>query len=96
MAPGIERRLAAIFSAGVVGCSRLTAEDEGRIVRWVANHPRNKTLMAVPGRFDEQQLAWAVSRRDNELRQEVNRVLADWKASGKVDEIIDRWLPPDE
>ena len=61
-------------------------------VQWMAS--RNKDdLVAVEGLFTDEQLAWAVHKEDTELRKTVNRVLIQWKESGRLDQIIRRWIP---
>lgn len=50
-------------------------------------------LELVPIPLEKQQLAWAVRPDDVELRQQANAALARWRASGLLDQVLDRWLP---
>lgn len=50
-------------------------------------------LELVPMPLEDQQLAWAVRPDDADLKQRANEALARWRASGLLDQILDRWLP---
>lgn len=55
---------------------------------------RNETrLEIVPVSLHEQKLAWAVRPGDAELKRKANEALASWRASGQLDEILNRWMP---
>lgn len=50
------------------------------------------TLELVPIPLADQKLAWAVAPGNNDLRAACNAVLADWRSSGHLDAVLDRWL----
>jgi ABC-type amino acid transport substrate-binding protein len=55
---------------------------------------RNDTRMElVPVPLREQVLAWAVRPDNPELLQQANAALARWRASGWLEETLDRWMP---
>jgi len=39
------------------------------------------------------QLAWAVRKDNVELREAVNSIIRQWKANGKLDAVIKKWIP---
>ncbi len=49
-------------------------------------------LELIPIPLAEQKLAWAVAPGNDDLRAACNAVLADWRSSGHLDAILDRWL----
>lgn len=63
------------------------------MILMLAERHKEQGLIAVPGRFNEEQLAWAVNRFNRELLGQVNEVLREWKQSGKLDEMIGKWVP---
>jgi polar amino acid transport system substrate-binding protein len=62
-------------------------------ILWLAREHAEDDLLVVPGRFTDESLAWAFRRDNRSLRQEVNAILAGWKRSGRLEEIIERWVP---
>ncbi len=55
---------------------------------------RNETrLEIVPVSLHEQNLAWAVRPDNTELLRQANEALARWRASGWLEETLDRWMP---
>lgn len=62
-------------------------------ILWLAREHAEHDLLVVPGQLTDEALAWAVRRDNAPLRQSINEILADWKRSGKLDEIIARWVP---
>jgi ABC-type amino acid transport substrate-binding protein len=43
--------------------------------------------------FNEEKLAWAVRRDDGEFLREVNNILAGMRNNGRLDQILQKWLP---
>lgn len=41
----------------------------------------------------DEQLAWGLRRQDSDLLASVNNILAQWKQEGKLDSILERWIP---
>lgn len=41
----------------------------------------------------EEHLAWAVRKNEGALRARLNILLGKWKASGKIESVLDRWIP---
>ena len=62
-------------------------------VQWMAGKHKDAGLMAVPGLFTTESLAWAIDKENIGLLNEVNGVLNDWKESGTLKETLARWLP---
>ncbi len=50
-------------------------------------------LSYLPQALADDDLAWGVRPGDQDLLVNVNRILAQWKANGTLDRILDRWLP---
>jgi ABC-type amino acid transport substrate-binding protein len=50
-------------------------------------------LTVVPTRIADQRLAWAFRRGDDELRRDANAALADMRADGTLEHIVERWVP---
>ncbi|MDY7109810.1 MAG: transporter substrate-binding domain-containing protein [Planctomycetota bacterium] len=65
-------------------------------ILWLAREHADDDLFVVPGRFTEESLAWAVQRDETALRQRINDVLEKWKRTGRLEEIIARWIPGSE
>ena len=40
----------------------------------------------------KEELAWAVRKGDNKLREQLNKVLAKWKKDGTLEEVLDKWI----
>jgi polar amino acid transport system substrate-binding protein len=62
-------------------------------VLWLAREHAEDDLYVVPGRFTNESLAWAVHRDKDQLRDEINEILDTWERTGKLEEIIARWVP---
>jgi len=62
-------------------------------IQWMAGKHKDAGLMAVPGLFTTESLAWAIDKENVELLNAVNGVLAEWTESGKLKETLERWLP---
>jgi ABC-type amino acid transport substrate-binding protein len=45
--------------------------------------------------FNEEELAWAVRRDDEEFLKQVNVILKDMRRDGTLDKILNKWLPSD-
>jgi ABC-type amino acid transport substrate-binding protein len=43
--------------------------------------------------LDEEYLAWAVRKGDDEFLSEINSIIDQWKKDGTLDKIITKWLP---
>lgn len=69
----------------------LYVDDLAAAVDIVARHETQLEL--VPISLHEQTLAWAVRPGDEELKRQANAALARWRASGWLDETLDRWMP---
>lgn len=71
---------------GVV-CDSITASD------FVLNNPNYAASLKVAGEaFTEEYLGIAVQKSKPELQQKLNEGLAAIKASGKLDELVGKWL----
>lgn len=57
-----------------------------------AGDPANDTLMGLYWPLTEEHLAWAVHKNNNELRQQLDALLADWKRTGRLQGILHQWL----
>lgn len=93
--PGADRRsfptIRQAADALVLGDVDVVIHDQPTIL-WLAREETEAELYVVPGRFTDELLAWAVQRDNVALREEVNSMLAQWKASGRLQEIIARWV----
>ena len=69
----------------------LYVDDLAAAVDIVARHETQLELVPVP--LHEQALAWAVRLGDEDLKRQANEALARWRASGWLDETLDRWMP---
>lgn len=76
----------------VLGDVDIVIHDQLTIL-WLAREHAGEDLFVVPGRLTNESLAWAVRRDNLALRQEINAILASWKESGQLDEMIARWVP---
>ena len=65
-------------------------------IQWSAGKHQDQGLLAVPGRFTTESLAWAVDPDNTELLAAVNAVLDKWQQSGQLKETLSRWLPEAE
>lgn len=52
----------------------------------------NEELLGRYNLLTNEKLAWAVRKDDDDLQVRLNGIVARWKASGKIDEILDRWI----
>ena len=86
--PTVFKAVEALLTADV----DVVIHDQPTIL-WLAREHAEDDLAVVPGRFTDESLAWAVQRDNAVLRQSINEILADWKRSGKLNEIIARWVP---
>ncbi|MEX2607542.1 MAG: transporter substrate-binding domain-containing protein [Kiritimatiellia bacterium] len=62
------------------------------LIWWSAS--RNETdLVAFQELLNHEQLAWAVSKNNRELLNDVNQILIEWKESGSGLDILQNWFP---
>jgi len=75
---------------------------DGEIVAFIHDAPviwqlyaenEMKGLSATKVLLTEEYLAWGMRREDKELIERVNRTLAGWRQSGRLDKILEYWLP---
>jgi len=69
----------------------LYVDDLAAVLDLAAAH--SDALEVIPHPLYPQELAWAVRRDNAPLRAAAGAALSKWKASGRLDELIDRWLP---
>ena len=50
-------------------------------------------VAVVPVRLTEEELAWAIRPGNAALKEQVNRILADWKATGALHRMLTRHVP---
>jgi polar amino acid transport system substrate-binding protein len=50
-------------------------------------------VMAFPSLLNVEPLAWGVSKANNDLLQQVNKLLAQWEEDGTTKKIIQHWIP---
>lgn len=53
---------------------------------------KNPDLRGLYTPLTEEYLAWAVRKNDTVWRDQLNAVLAKWKADGELEEILDDWI----
>ena len=61
-------------------------------ILWIASQNEAK-VVPLWKLLTKEQLAFGLRRQDGELLTSVNRVLAEWKSSGKLNSILERWIP---
>jgi len=61
-------------------------------ILWIASQNEAK-VVPLWKLLTEEQLAFGLRRQDGELLTSVNHVLAEWKSSGKLNSILERWIP---
>jgi polar amino acid transport system substrate-binding protein len=94
--PRADRRVFPIVSQAV---EALVVDEVDAVVHdrltllWLARDDAEEDLLVVPGRFTDESLAWAVSRDNDELRDQVEAILERWERTGRLEEIINRWVP---
>jgi polar amino acid transport system substrate-binding protein len=62
-------------------------------IAWLQRQYADLQLWAVPGLLTRESLAWAVHPENEQLLAEANRVLAEWKRTGHLRRMLDRWIP---
>ncbi len=60
-------------------------------INWQVAHDESGLLRLVPGLLTNESLAWAVRLEDDALRQDLDRALAEMKADGTLQKLLDRW-----
>jgi polar amino acid transport system substrate-binding protein len=63
------------------------------VVWWFASLYESQGLMALPFFITEENIAWAVRKDDNDLRAKANTFISEWQQSGRLKEVLRRWLP---
>jgi len=80
----------------------ITALRHGRIdvfihaattVWTVATAPQETALAGLFRPLTQERLAWVVRHEDQPLHAAIDRVVEDWRDSGRLDRLINRWLP---
>ena len=69
----------------------LYVDDLAAVLDLAAKHPG--VLEVIPYPLQQQDIAWAVHPGDAALLSAANAALDKWKANGKLDELLDKWLP---
>jgi polar amino acid transport system substrate-binding protein len=69
----------------------LYVDDLAAVLDIVSDNP--DVLEVVPYPLHPQNLAWAVHPANRDLLSAANAALAKWKADGRLDAMLDRWLP---
>lgn len=69
----------------------LYVDDLSSILDLVATHP--EVLEVIPYPLHPQDIAWAVRPDNKALLAAANAAIAKWKADGRLDAMLDRWLP---
>ena len=69
----------------------LYVDDLAAVLDLSAKHPG--VIEVIPYPLQQQDIAWAVHPDNASLLSAANAVVDKWKASGKLDEMLDQWLP---
>jgi ABC-type amino acid transport substrate-binding protein len=69
----------------------LYIDDIFALAQMVSQH--EASLAYLPDALDVEDLAWAVAPSNTQLRDQVNQILAHWKADGSLDATLQRWMP---
>lgn len=59
----------------------------------LAGDPRLPDLMGLYQPLTEESLAWAVAPDDEALHARLDALLSRWKREGRIEPILDRWIP---
>jgi ABC-type amino acid transport substrate-binding protein len=59
----------------------------------IAGNPNERELEGLYWPLTKEHLAWAVRKDDEPLRFALNRQLEQWKLSGRLKQILSRWVP---
>jgi ABC-type amino acid transport substrate-binding protein len=59
----------------------------------IAGNPREKELVGLYWPLTQESLAWAVRKDDEPLRFALNRELDNFKSSGRLKQILSKWVP---
>jgi ABC-type amino acid transport substrate-binding protein len=59
----------------------------------IAGNPNEKELEGLYWPLTKEHLAWAVRKDDEPLRFALNRELEQWRLSGRLKQILTRWIP---
>jgi len=79
----------------------LTALRNGEIAIFIHDSPTawritsdpSTNLVILTEALTKEPLAWAIRKDDPVLLRELNALVKDWKKSGKMKELLDRWIP---
>ncbi len=69
----------------------LYVDDLSALLELTAAHPG--VLEIIPYPLQQQEIAWAVHPNNASLLSAANAALDKWKANGRLDAMLDRWLP---
>lgn len=69
----------------------LYVDDLAAVLDLSAKHPG--VLEVIPYPLQQQEIAWAVHPDNASLLSAANAAIDKWKANGKLDEMLDQWLP---
>jgi ABC-type amino acid transport substrate-binding protein len=69
----------------------LYVDDLAAVLDLAAKHPA--TLEIIPFPLQQQEMAWAVHPDNAALLSAANAAVDKWQANGRLDEMLDRWLP---
>lgn len=84
--------LAAATRALVEGRTDVVIHDSP-CIRWLENRHVDDGLIVAPSVFTKESLAWAVHMDNTDLLESINRILLKWRETGKVEKLINRWIP---
>ncbi|MFO0689741.1 MAG: transporter substrate-binding domain-containing protein [Myxococcota bacterium] len=59
----------------------------------IAGDPAQRDLHGLYQLLTDESLAWAVRRGDGALKAELDSAVAEWKQDGRIEAVIDRWIP---
>lgn len=65
---------------------------DAHAIAWLVAENESQLAPASLEPLEEENLAWAVRRSDTKLLDEVNSVLAGWRADGTLEQILRKWL----
>jgi polar amino acid transport system substrate-binding protein len=60
---------------------------------WRITSDPSSNLVILTDPLTDEPLAWAIRKDDPALLRELNALMKDWKKSGKMQQILDRWIP---
>ena len=60
---------------------------------WSYSDGKDPLIMGIYWKFSEEKLAWAVNKKNLNLRRKINTILDKWRYDGTTSKITTKWIP---